>query len=163
MASGDSLLYFPITSAELPSINYASGLARNTQPYLAFDQTVHEAAYFPAVMPNHYAAGGIAVTIMWHSGFTTGDVIWTAAVERQDDGGQDIDIDSFATGVDSSPATTPATSGVLKYTTINLSNSQIDGLLKNERFRLSISRRASDANDTLAGDAGLVGVYVREQ
>lgn len=163
MATGNALAEFTALFNEPPAANFAAFDVRNSQPHLAFDAATDEAAVFSSVMPDHYGAGGINVVLLWRAtSATSGNVVWTVAVERQDDEVLDTDADSFATAI-SATAATPATSGMIQYTTIALSNAQIDGLLKNERFRLRITRDADHASDTMAGDAELVHVYVREQ
>lgn len=163
MATGNALAEFTALSVEPPAASAAALDVRNAEPHLAFDAAADEVAVFSGVLPDHYGAGGINVVLMWRAASaTSGDVVWTVAVERQDDEGLDTDADSFATAV-SATATAPGTSGMLQYTTVALSNSQIDGLLKNERYRLKVTRDADNGSDTMTGDAELVHVYIREQ
>ena len=51
---------------------------------------------------------------------------------------------------------------MLQYTEIAFSNAQIDGLLAGEAFRLRVSRDATNGADTMAGDAELFGIELRE-
>lgn len=166
MATGNALTEFTPGQVELPASAAAAWGTRNAQPHLAFDASVAggESAVFSGVMPAHYGGGGINVILMWRAtSATTGNVRWQVAVERQNDEGLDTDADSFATAIEATAAA-PGTSGMLQYTTVALSNSEIDGLLVNERFRLKVTRESDDAtNDTMTGDAELVHVYIREQ
>jgi len=164
MATGDALLEFHPTANEPPASNYAALGFRNAQAHLAFDADTNESAVFAGILPNHYAAGGINVVLVWRAtSATTGNVRWQVAVERQNDEGLDTDSDSFATAIEATAAA-PGTAGMVQYTTVALSNSEIDGLVVNERFRLKVTREANDGtNDTMTGDAELVHVYIREQ
>jgi hypothetical protein len=128
-----------------------------------FDAAADEAALVPGVMPRHYAGGGVTIALHWMATTaTTGNVVWEAAFERHAAGTDDLDADSFAAAVAASAATTSGTSGVLTVTSIALTNSQIDGLLAGESFRLRIRRLGTNAGDTMSGDAELLRVEVRE-
>jgi hypothetical protein len=164
MATGNALAEFTPQAVEQPAASYAALDVRNAQPHLAFDAASNESAVFSGIMPAQYAGGGINVVLLWRAtSATSGNVRWQVEIERQNDEGLDTDADSFATAVEATAAA-PATAGMIQYTTIALSNSEIDGLLVNERFRIRITREANDAtNDTMTGDAELVHVYIREQ
>jgi hypothetical protein len=164
MATGNALAEFLPGHVELPAASAAAWGTRNAQPHLAFDAATNESAVFSGIMPAHYGAGGINVNLLWRAtSATSGNVRWQVEIERQNDEGLDTDADSFATAVEATAAA-PATAGMLQYTTVALSNSEIDGLLVNERFRIRVTREANDAtNDTMTGDAELVSVYIREQ
>jgi hypothetical protein len=164
MATGNALAEFLPGHVELPASNAAAWGTRNAQPHLAFDAATNESAVFSGIMPDHYAAGGVNVILLWRAtSATSGNVRWQVEVERQNDESLDTDADSFATAVEATAAA-PGTAGMLQYTTVALSNSEIDGLVANERYRLRITREANDAtNDTMTGDAELVHVYIREQ
>lgn len=162
MASGDSLVPFVPTDNHPPSANAATLDLRNGHPVLDFDQTTVEYANFKSCLPRHYGGGGITATVTWAaSTATSGNVKWNVAVERIEDEGTDIDADSFASAQTATGAA-PATSGAAQYTAVALTNGQIDGLLVGEWFRLQLSRDASHANDTMTGDAELIGVELRE-
>ena len=163
MASGDALFEFHPCQVEPLVTNMAALSSRNAQPHLAFDADAIESAIFSGVMPNHYAGGGINVLIISRfTSATSGNARVQIAVERQDTG-LDTDADNFATAVEGNVAAS-GTSGNPSYTTIALSNSEIDGLLVNELARFKISREANDAtNDTATGDWELMRVYITEQ
>jgi hypothetical protein len=164
MATGNTLAAFPALANEPPSSSAAAFDVRNGQPHLAFDAGTNESAIFSGVLPDHYAAGGITVTLIWRAATAiTGTVRWQVAFERQDDEGLDTDTDSFATAVEVTAAAPTTAAGQVQYTAVAFLNSEIDGLLKNERYRLKVTREADDAtNDTMAGDAQLLHVLVRE-
>jgi hypothetical protein len=163
MASGDLLADFGPQSNEPPATVAALPNTRNAIPLLDFDASTAWSAVFGAFLPNNYAAGGINVTIVWMAASaTSGNVVWLAAIERDEAGGTDADADSFATAQTATGAANAA-SGVRTYTTIALSNAQIDGLLKNEKYRLKITRDATNGSDTMTGNASIERIMIREQ
>lgn len=162
MASGDTLFDLSVLDCEPPTSSFATLDVRNVMPVLAFDAAADEAMVFSAVIPNHYAASGITVTIIWTgASATSGNVIWQTAFERNDTG-TDMDADSFASA-QSATAAAPGTSGAPAYTTVAHTNgAQIDSALKNEKIRLKVTRNGSSGSDTMTGDAHLVRVFARE-
>jgi hypothetical protein len=91
---------------------------------------------------------------------TTGNVKWNAEVERTT--AQDTDSDSFA-AAQTATTTCSGTSGILVETSIQFtSGAQMDSVVAGERFRVRVSRDANDAGDTMAGNAQLLGFYVKE-
>lgn len=163
MASGNSLFAWTATANQPPASAYATPDTRNSHPVLDFDADTDESAIFGGVLPRHYGGGGITVMIAWMaSSATTGDVVWNTAVERHDDDTTDLDADSFATA-NAATATTASGSGEVQYTEIaHTSGAQMDSLAAGESFRLKITRDANHASDTMAGDAELLRVEIRE-
>lgn len=164
MASGDTLLIFTPQSNVQPASNPATFDWRNDHLVLDFDAATAEAAVFPAVLPRHYAGGGITLTIV--GSFTSSITTTQAArlgvsIERMDNNNLDIDADSFATEktVDVNPR---ATSGLLTYATLAFTNAEIDALAVGESFRLKLRRVAADAADTATGDFELHRIEIRE-
>jgi hypothetical protein len=160
MASGDTL--FSLTPpGEAPTSAAASFDTRNAHPVMDYDAATDESTTWTGVLPNHYSGLGISLTLVWAaSTATSGNVKWNAQFERLDTA-TDTDADGFA-AVQTATGAANATSGILTYTTIAFTNAQIDGLLKNETFRLKVTRDADDAADTMTGDAELFGVFARE-
>jgi hypothetical protein len=74
----------------------------------------------------------------------------------------DLDSDSFATGV-SGTSTTNGTSGIITTTSINFTGSEIDGLVAGDPFRVRITRDADNGSDTMAGDAELISIELRQR
>ncbi|MBA4019203.1 MAG: hypothetical protein C0483_18715 [Pirellula sp.] len=165
MASGDTLVVFGALDNEPPTSNFASIDTRNSQPCLDFDASTDESAVFSGVLPRNYAGGGITVRLAWAgTSATSGTCRWNSSIERQDDEGQDLDSDSFATA-QAAGATAPGTSGMLQYTDIpHTSGAQMDSLAAGERFRLKITRDAdgTGGTDDMTGDAELFSVEIRE-
>ncbi len=164
MASGNALFAFTAAHSDPPAANYATQGTRNNQIVLEFDPgTVAESAVFRGWLPPHYSGGGITLVLRWcATTATSGAVKWHAQFERVDAGTLDIDADSFATA-QTTTTTTSGTSGVTVTTTITFTNSQIDGLVAGEWFRLKVTRDANDAADTMTtSDAQLYGVSATE-
>lgn len=163
MASGNSLIAWNALSGEPPASNYATLDTRNTHPCLDFDQTTGETAYFSGVMPQHYsAATGVTVILHWAgSAAGTNTVGWLVALERMGDGGTDIDSDSFAADTTVTAEAADATSGILDVSSCTITaGANMDSVVAGDLFRLRVTRDV--ANDTLAGDAELYAVEVRE-
>lgn len=162
MATGDTLAVFTPTHNEPTTVNSATLDVRSDHLVLDFDDSTDEYAVFSAILPRQYKGGGLTVTLIWAaSTATTGNVEWTVRFERLQEGADDLDSDSFATAQTAIVATA-STSGQVKYTEIAFTNSEIDGLLTGERFRLKITRNANGAGDTMTGDAELAAVEIRE-
>jgi len=162
MASGDTLIQFGPYHNEPPSSNGATFDLRNQHPVLDFDASTNESAIFSGILPRGYAGGGLSVYIHYAmSSATSGNVDWDVAIERIGDGQQDIDSDSFASAQSTDDTTVPGTSGHVDIVQVDLTDgAQIDSIAVGEKFRIKITRDAS--NDTAAGDAELVGVEIKE-
>lgn len=157
MASGDLIFSLVPQDNEPPASNGATFDTRNAHPVLAFDAVVGESAVFTVFFT--VAAASCTIYVEWASASaTSGDVGWTVEVERMQDGGTDIDSDSFASANTITAASVPATSGVPKVTSVALTNGDSTGA--GEFARIRITRDVG--NDTLAEDAHLLSVVVRE-
>jgi hypothetical protein len=161
MASGNSLLMLTPLSMESPASAYATLDVRNLHPVLDFDDTTQEAAVFSAILPRHYAGGGLTCYLHWSAtSAVTGTIGWDVAIERIGTG-QDTDSDSFASAQTVTAATVPGTSGVLAITNVAISDgANIDSLAVGELFRIRVRRDV--ANDTAVGDAELHGIEIKE-
>lgn len=162
MASGDSLLMFTALDNEPPATNYMTIDTRNSHAVLDADPSVNESAVFSAVMPAHYAGGGLTVNVGYSmSSATTGDVDIDVAFERIGDQQLDIDSDSFAAVQSADNITVPGTSGLVDVVTIVFTDgAQIDSIAVGEFFRIRVTRDA--ASDTAAGDMELNFVEIKE-
>lgn len=164
MAAGDTLSIFVPADNEPPTAAFATLDTRNVHPVLEFADGADESAVFTSVMPRNYgSAAAIDVIVCW-AGDTaiTGDVIWNAQFERMDASVLDIDADSFAAAKAAAAVTVPGTSGQFKYTTIGFTNAEADGIVAGEGYRLKVTRDADNAGDTMAGDAQVLCVEVRQ-
>lgn len=163
MASGDTLLIFHPFNNEPPAANFATLDLRNIHPVLDFDKDADESAIFSAIMPRHYAGGGITVYIHWSAdGVTINDVVWDVSFERIGDGQQDIDGDGFA-AVQSVTDTAPGTDGFVTIASIAFTDgAQIDNIAIGELFRIKVTRDADNGSDNLDADAQLHAIEIKE-
>lgn len=162
MASGDTLLIFTPLANEPPGTDPATLDTRNGHPVLDFDDSANESAVFSAVMPRHYAGGGVTVCLHYAMTVaTSGDVDWDVAWERIGDGQQDIDSDGFAAVHSADDNTVPGTPGNVGVVSVAFADgADIDEVAAGEGFRLKVTRDA--AGDTANGDAELLFVELRE-
>ncbi len=167
MASGDTLIVLTTHSADLPTTgDVPFPDSRNDHSMLSFNAVDDSVVNFPIVMPRNYAGTtGVTATIYWTAATATTLVtVWSLAWERHQDDAFDLDADGFATAktVDATAATTNA--GEMDYATIAFTNgAEIDGILVGESGRLRLIRLASsDVDDTMAGDAQLHRIEIRE-
>jgi|SRR5467141_645541 len=163
MASGNSLQVWGPAANQPPSSNFAVTDTRNGTLVLVFDDTIINAAIFPGFLPRNYSGGGLKAMVIWAAATaTTGDVRWRGSFERLADGVDTIASDSFGS-TQTITTTTAGTAGIVKYSTIIFTDgAQIDSLLLGEAFRFKLERFASDAADTMAGNAQAIRVELRE-
>lgn len=159
MASGNTLAALDALSSRPPSTNYPQIDLRNGHAVLDFDDTTDETTRFALLLPSNFSGGDLLVRLAWTStAATSGAVAWQAAAELQPSG-FDLDADGFGAAASGSGAA-PSNAGELVVTTITVSpgGSQAAG----DHLRLRVSRLATDAGDTMTGDAELYAVEVRE-
>lgn len=164
MASGNTLVVFPASAGIPPSSSFAPLIRRNNHLLAAYDAAADENLDFEGVLPRHYAGGGLTITLVWMAATaTSGNVIWNAQIERHSDDDIDLDSDSFSAANASSAVAAPSVSGEVSYDTITFTDgADMDSLVAGESFRLRITRDADNASDTMAGDAQLMRVEIRE-
>jgi hypothetical protein len=68
MGSGDTLLIFTPMGYQPSATNFGALGFTNQHPWIAFDDTTNETAFWTAIMPQHYAGGGIKVIPTWTCG-----------------------------------------------------------------------------------------------
>ena len=154
-----TLALFTARDNHPPATNFATLDTRNSVNVLEFDAATEESATFVGAIPEGAnLASGLLVRIWWMGDTaTSGNVRLAASFERS---GTDLDADSFDTATEVTSAAN-GTSGI--ETVAEITCTAIDSLAAGERFRLRIARKAADAtNDTMAGDAQLVAVEVRQ-
>lgn len=165
MASGDTLVTFTPLCNEPPSSNYATLDTRNSRPVLDFDDAAAtESAVFSFILPRNYASGGLTVYLHWMATTaTSGNVIWQTSFERSSDGSLDTDSDGFATAVTWSAQACSGTSGIIVIDSqAHTDGAQIDSAAVGDTVRLKVERLGSNGSDTMAGDAELVAVEIKE-
>lgn len=173
MASGNTLAIFRAQDNMPPATAYAqfdvevgtSTPAENI-PVLDFEDgtaTAGEYADFYGVLPRTYAGGGLTVYLHWLSAATTGDCVWKAAFRRIADDAEDLNTTAHTYDYNSVTATTASAAGELAYDTITFTDgADMDSLAVGESFILRIFRDSDAAGDTLAGDASLFAVEIKE-
>jgi len=150
----------PAAGAELHLAADATLDVVNNQLVLDFDASSNETARWQAVMPQAYAAGGVDVILhISMATATSGDVDWD--VEFEDQAGQVISSDSFASAQSTDNTTVPGVANTEFTVTVSFTDgSQMDSVGAGDMFRMRVTRDA--ASDTAAGDAQLHIVEIRE-
>lgn len=163
MASGQTLLVFSAQSGVPHSGTPAQLDTRNGHVVWDFDAATNEIVDFESVLPRNYAGGGLTVTIVWSATTSTsGDTRWLLSLERHQADVTDIDTDSFATA-QAVNATAPGTNGARSYDSVAFTDgAQMDSLAVGESFRLRLERDATNAADTMVGDAEFARLEIRE-
>jgi hypothetical protein len=161
MAANETLAIWEAIGSTPPAASAATFDVRNGRLVLDFDADANETSYFSAVLPKHYAGGNLHCKLHWMAtAATSGNVRWSAAFERLEAGGPDLDSDGFQTAAEANGAASAA-SGKLTVTTLTLT--ALDGAVAGDAFRLVVTRVANDgSNDTMTGDAELVAVELVE-
>lgn len=165
MASGDFLAVLMPRAATSPSASSAAFSRRNTKPVIAFDGTADEEIIFEGVLPANYAGGGITIdAYVTFASATSGSARLQTDFERGNAGGSDLDADSFSGTFQSAGGSANGTSGVKTKISIAHTNSQLDGLLAGEPFRLKVRRDAdgTSGTDDIVTDLELHELVLRE-
>jgi len=153
-----TLSFFTAIDNQPPASGFATLDTRNSIAVLDFDDATEESCVFIGAIPdNANLASGLSVRIHWMAtSATTGNCRWGVQFE---DMNTDEDTDSFDTATEAHSATN-GTAGIPTTTTITCTT--IDSLVAGDFFRIKIYRDVSDTtNDTMTGDAELIGVEVR--
>lgn len=167
MPSTKTLAVFDAIAGRSPATNYAQLDLRNHTIVLDFDDTVVESVSFAGLLPIGYAQNDLQIVVGWSAASAvSGNVVWQAEFERQAVGNavhgtHDLDIDNFGPAA-TTTATAATNSGELVRTIISLSADAANNPVPGESFRLKISRLATSGTDTMAGDAELVIIELRE-
>lgn len=161
MASGDTLAIWGPLAAMPPGSGFATLDVRNAHAVLDFDAASEESTVFGGVLPAHYGGGGaLGIELHWSATTaTSGNVRWQAAIENTTD--TDIDANGFG-AASSATAATATTSGNLTRTTLSVSAANAGSPVAGEALRVKVIRDADDAADTMADDAELWAVHLRE-
>jgi len=161
VASLDTLHIVSAGAADPLSTTPAVMGQRNNHVTLDFDAAADRMSVFSLIMPAAYGGGGITVVLQWVAATaTTGNVKWNVEIERTT--AQDTDSDSFASAQTATTAC-DGTSGIIATTSIAFtSGAQMDSVVALDRFRVRVTRDADDGADTMAGNAPLLGFYIKE-
>ncbi len=167
MASGDTLAVFFPLQGEPPASAFAQLDTRNGVVVLDFDDTADWSIDFPGFMPESYAGGGITVTVGWAAESATSNTISldvSFAAIADDAAAGDLDTFAFAAANNANP-TAASASGEVDYVDITFTDgADMDSILKNEYFRMRITRDAdgTTSTDNMTGDMELVFVKIKE-
>lgn len=149
----DTLAKWGAKDAHPPSSDYATLDTRNDHLVLDFDDSTDEAMYFYGSMPLAYDGGGIWVEIEYAmTSATSGEVVWGVAWENLSDEAQDLDADGFASAKTVTD-TVSATSGKLRRAQLFFENTEIDGVVAKDLYRLKLYKDADAGADDASGDA----------
>ncbi len=161
MASGNTILEFIPQAGESPSSNFGAPDTRNQHPVI--DLALNEEKRFSAVMPRHYAGGGLTVYVHYAmSSATTNDIKLEVSFERIGDQQQDLDSDGFAAAQNTGDITVPGTSGPVDIITATFTDgAQMDSIAVGEGFRMNIKRVAVAGTDA-TGDLEIRFVEIKE-
>ena len=173
MSSGDALCAWRALDNEPPDADFATLdvilTASADEPddmvaVLDFDpgSSINEFAVFASFMPDHYAGGGVTLTLVWVAEATTGNVKWDGAFKALADAATLLSatyaaIQTVTTGVDGTARA--INTSVITFT----DGAQMDSVAAGEYFRLAIERDSIDGADTMnSNDAELIAVYLTE-
>jgi len=158
-----TLLSFTPLSADFTSSASAPVFAaRNGHRVLEFAASLDKETFFTMHMPESYAGDGLTVTVMWMAKTAiVGDAVLGASFERHADQGHDLDADSFAPEK-LVTSTAPTTSGQVQYATISFLDSEIDGLLKGEEFRIRVRVVGTDGAYNIADIVQVLSVRLSQ-
>ena len=161
MAANETLAIWEAIAGTPPAASAATPDTRNAHVVLDFDADANETSYFSSVLPKHYAGGNIACKLHWMAtSATSGNVRWSAAFERLEANGRDLDSNGFQTSVEATAAAN-GTSGKVAVTTLTIT--ALGGAVAGDAFRVAVTRVATDGtHDTMTGDAELLRVELVE-
>lgn len=132
---------------------------RNNHPVLIMPDGTISRATATGWLSDRYDGGQIDVIVAWMADSDAGNARLEVSIERLENAGTDVDADAYGTA-EAQTIAVPATSGVIKYSTWNLTAGELDSLVAGEMFRLMIRRIANDADatDTTVGKVYILGV-----
>lgn len=158
--SSEALDYFTPTDAVYPAGTPAIPVGVNNHPLVAFLDGADCYVDFPGVLP---ITGVVEVTLLWASNANAGDVLWSAAWERDNATSgapqADLNVDTFAAAKTVLSVAPPAV-GLLRSASVSFNAAEMGDLQPGEAYRLRIRRDAGVAPDTLVGDARLFRVIL---
>lgn len=170
MASGDTLVLFKPSQGRvtIDVLAKPSPDSRSELQGLDFDGEVIETIEFDWVMPSDYAGGGTTVTVFWAAsngiGGTalSGDVVWNVSWRRIEEDVDDLD-DTPTHAAQKITDTEASASGEISKAPVTFADgTDMDSVVSGDMFSLRLSRDATNAADTLTGDAEVFMVEVKE-
>lgn len=163
MASGDSVvqvLQTFVPNANFPQLTVRAGGSTPGERIrlYAFDAATIEYMDYLCKLEG-YDGGGLTFTLPWSAATaTTGNCVWSIAVRRMNDDAEDIDV-SHTYDYNNVTDAAPTASGEIVYPTLTFTNgADMDSWAEGELAIVRLRRFASDAADTMTGDAEFWGV-----
>lgn len=167
MASGDVVVEIlenmPPASASAAAGSRAGGSTpAEALTHWAFDADLIEIMDFKCRLRG-YAGGGLTFTLPWMAATaTTGATRWGVAIRRIQDDAEDIDA-AHTYDYNDVDDTCASLSGELSYPTVTFTDgADMDSWANGEMAIVRVRRNATHANDTMLGDAQLVGLFGEE-
>jgi hypothetical protein len=160
MASSETLLVFDPLSNRPPATDFASVDLRGEFVVLDFDAATNEVAQFHAIVPSHYSGGDLTAVLTWASSTaTSGNARLKVELTRL---GTGVNLDALPApdGSAELAVSAPSTSGDLAVDSAD--PVAVSGLTPGDTLRVAVTRLATDAADTMAGDLELVSLELRE-
>lgn len=132
-------------------------------PVLDFDAATIEYMDFLCRLSTDYAGGGLTFTLPWSaSSATSGDVVWGIGIRRIADDAEDVD-PAHTYDYNGAADTAASASGELSYPTITFTDgADMDSWAAGEMAMVRVLRDATNAGDTMTGDAELWGLFGKE-
>jgi len=167
MASGASVVHikkvmFPNANAPQPTMRTGGSTPAERVPVLAFDASTIEYIDYLCVLQN-YDGGGLTFTLPWSAASATSGVTrWGVAIRAMVDDAEDIDA-AHTYDYNDADDTAASASGELSYPTITFTNgADMDSWASGQLAVVRVRRNATDANDTMTGDAELWDIIGKE-
>jgi hypothetical protein len=144
----------PTTNAPAPTCATGTNTQKAT---LDFDASTDESAQIHLMLPSDFSASGnLDAVIKWYAAATSGNVVWAiqtscVADAETDDPGWN----TASTVIDTAKGTT------LQINDASITNITKTGCAAGELMHIKLYRDADDGtNDTMTGDAKLIGVEI---
>lgn len=160
MASGAAVVaikkvMFPNANAAQPAMRTGGSTPAERVVVYAFDAATIEYIDFLCQLQN-YDGGGLTFTLPWSAASATSGVTrWGIAIRAMVDDAEDIDA-AHTYDYNDADDTAASASGELSYPTITFTNgADMDNWANGQLAIVRVRRNASDANDTMTGDAEL--------
>ena len=141
-----------------PAMEY-SNLSNFPTMRLLFDSAVDESCYFVGILPQHYAGGDTAVLLYWTAS-ATGDVTWR--VLQRGIGNNDSVDGAFTDAFSVVDSVTAADDLMVASMTFSFQQIPPPLMSKGDLCIIEVRRQGLNDSDTLAVDARLLGVELRE-
>ena len=150
MAAGDPLFALHPWSGSGPDTGFARKDTINRHLALVFDAGAAEEMEFKVLMQVDTPTTTTIVFTISMGTATTGNVGFDVSIEKE----QNVNSDGYATAVQAAATNVPGTSGDQFKVSVNLTQAQMDSVVKGDTFRLKVARRA----DTAPGPAHLMWI-----